>query len=212
MTIPRQLFVFGSNFNSLSEKQQQYIRQIQSKKPCSICIGPAGTGKTYIATETCIDEILQKKYKHMIITKPIVPLGNQLGFLPGKLDKKMEPWIENIKDYIPKSNYLNKLIKIEPLCFIRGKTYKDTIILADEMQNSSINEIKTLLTRIGTNSKIIMTGDITQCDNLYENGLDDLLLRLDLNGILTNDFIDYIEFDNNDIKRSEFVKYISSLY
>tara|TARA_Y100000816_G_C26096296_1_gene580279 strand:- start:350 stop:982 length:633 start_codon:yes stop_codon:yes gene_type:complete len=201
-----------STSNLPTQKQLQYIHNIQTKKPCSICIGPAGTGKTYIGTETCIEELLNHKYSNMIITKPIVPIGNQLGFLPGKIDKKMEPWVENIQDYIPHSKYLNRLIKIEPLCFIRGKTYKDTIILADEMQNSTIKEMQTLLTRIGINSKIVITGDISQCDNPNENGLEDLLLRLDLNHIHTHDYIDYIEFDSNDIKRSDFVKYITSLY
>lgn len=201
-------------------KQKEYIRNIDdSNIPLVLGVGPAGTGKTMFACKVAMEHLLENRVNKIIITRPVVPLGNELGFLPGTLEEKMDPWLVPIYDSMKHSmttksiNQMvyNKTIEICPLAYIRGRTFDDTFLIADEMQNSSIMEMKTLLTRVGKNSKVVLTGDLDQSDLKDENGLEDLLLKLQKENDNSR-FFKLIQFDNNDIERSELVKYILKLY
>lgn len=196
--------------NSL--KSDNYRKAIiKPSIPLVISTGPAGTGKSYqackFATELMRNE--PNKYKHLYITRPFVPVeGENLGFLPGTLEEKMNPWVSHLLSFcyhIPMRN-----VQMTTLGHMRGITYEDSIIIADEMQNSTPHQMKTLLTRIGENTKVIITGDVTQCDltEVELDGLSDLIQKLDPDSSMTT----HIEFTNDDVRRSEFVKYILQLY
>lgn len=201
-------------------KQKEYIRNMDdSNIPLVLGVGPAGTGKTMFACKVAMEHLLENRIKKIIITRPVVPLGNEMGFLPGTLEEKMDPWLVPIYDSMKHNmtsksiNQMvhNKTIEICPLAYIRGRTFDETFLIADEMQNSSIMEMKTLLTRVGKDSKVVLTGDLDQSDIEDKNGLEDLLLKLQKEND-NNGFFKLIEFDNNDIERSELVKYILKLY
>lgn len=200
-------------------KQKDYIRALDRKENSLVLgVGPAGTGKTMFACKVGMEQLLDNRVKKLIITRPIVPIGNEMGYLPGTLEDKMDPWLIPIYDSMKHtitSNTLNqmlhnKTIEICPLAYIRGRTFDETFVIADEMQNSSVNEMKTLLTRIGKESKVVVTGDLDQSDLTVQNGLEDLLIRLEKENDI--DFLKVIQFDMNDIERSELVKYILKLY
>jgi phosphate starvation-inducible PhoH-like protein len=157
------------------------------------------------------------------VTRPVVTVEEEIGFLPGNLVKKMDPWTRPIFDlfleFFSKSeldNYIhNNIIEISPLAFMRGRTFKNSIIIADEMQNSSPNQMKMLTTRIGINSKMVITGDLNQTDISHTNGLKDFLNRiLDYkNGTdVALENIKIVEFEKQDIERSELVKKIIDIY
>ena len=200
-------------------KQKEYKRNMDdSNIPLVLGVGPAGTGKTMFACKVAMEHLLEKRVQKIIITRPVVPLGNELGFLPGTLEEKMDPWLVPIYDSMKHNmtaksiNQMvhNKTIEICPLAYIRGRTFNETFVIADEMQNSSVNEMKTLLTRIGKESKVVVTGDLDQSDLTVQNGLEDLLIRLEKENDI--DFLKVIQFDMNDVERSELVKYILKLY
>ena len=195
--------------------QEKYLKAINNNNTkLVICSGPAGTGKTMFATQYAANLLINQKSK-IVLTRPLISVDEELGYLPGDINQKMDPWIMPIfdifREYLPQSkiNSLinNKIIEIVPLSFMRGRTFKNTFIICDEMQNTSINQMLMLLTRIGENSKMIITGDITQCDNC-ENGLKDLIERL----VDEHDEIELIEMERADVKRSSIVKTILSLY
>ena len=200
-------------------KQKEYIRSLDKKDNSLVCgVGPAGTGKTMFACKVGMEHLLDNRVKKLIITRPVVPIGNDMGFLPGTLEDKMDPWLIPIYDSMKHtitSNTLNqmltnKTIEICPLAYIRGRTFDNTFVIADEMQNSSVNEMKTLLTRIGKESKVVLTGDLDQSDLTVQNGLEDLLIRLEKEN--DTNFLKVIQFNTNDIERSELVKYVLKLY
>jgi phosphate starvation-inducible PhoH-like protein len=149
----------------------------------------------------------------------VVPVEEDIGFLPGNLNKKMDPWtrpiIDIFEEYYTKPNInnmiLNGQIEISPLGFMRGRTFKNAFIIADEMQNSSPNQMYMLLTRIGTNSRLVITGDLEQSDKLEKNGLKDLVNKLKNTELKLNNIM-LIELNNTDIQRSELVNQIVKLY
>lgn len=181
-------------------------------------LGPAGTGKTLLACDTAIKQLKSNKIDKIIITRPVVPVEEEIGFLPGNLVKKMYPWTRPIFDifleYFSQNDINNMInnnvIEISPLGFMRGRTFKNSFIIADEMQNSSPNQMLMLLTRIGTNSKLVITGDLQQTDILINNGLKDFYNKLMDKGLPNNFHL--IEMNDNDIQRSELVKDIIKLY
>lgn len=188
--------------------------------PLVIGVGPAGTGKTHFACKIALEQLENKNINKIIITRPTISVGENIGFLPGDIEAKMTPWLIPLYDSFVKSSDDSKLIKtyfhnnfieICPISYIRGRTFDNCFVIADEMQNSSVTEMKTLVTRIGNNSKLVITGDINQSDIGDVNGLNHLMSLLTKNKI-DSDKIQYIMFDNDDIKRSEFVKYILDLY
>ena len=170
-----------------------------------ISTGPAGTGKTMGACAVGLEKLRSRDYDRLVVTRPTVPVANEsLGHLPGSLGDKMWPWLAHMSAYIDMDK-----IETLPLSHMRGHTFHNTWVLADEMQNSTVTQMKTLLTRVGESSKVVVTGDLGQSDLAGPNGLEDLLRRVEAAGDLENV---HVRFTTEDIKRSDFVKYIYKLY
>jgi phosphate starvation-inducible PhoH-like protein len=170
-----------------------------------ISTGPAGTGKTMGACAVGLEKLRSGDYERLVVTRPTVPVANEtLGHLPGTLADKMWPWLAHMSEYIDMDK-----IETLPLSHMRGHTFHNTWVLADEMQNSTVTQMKTLLTRVGESSKVVVTGDLGQSDLAGTNGLEDLLRRVEAAGDLENV---HVRFTTDDIKRSDFVKYIYKLY
>jgi len=169
--------------------------------PIVIATGPAGTGKTMMACRAAA-----KHAQHIVLTRPAVSVDEQHGFLPGTLDEKMEPWIRPMKDALSNKTKF----EVCPLAYMRGRTFDNAWIIADEMQNSTPNQMRMVMTRIGKDSKLIITGDTGQYDRGFENnGLVDLLERLDEYSIPG---LERVEFSENDIKRHDIIKDILRMY
>mgnify|MGYP001557210863 CR=1 FL=1 len=198
--------------------QEDYIVAIED---CTIVfgIGPAGTGKTLIATLLAIRALKENEIEKIIITRPAVSVDEQHGFLPGSLVEKMAPWTRPIFDvfeeyFSPKeieSMIEENIIEVAPLAYMRGRTFHNAYIIADECQNMTPNQCKMVLTRIGNNSKIILTGDLEQHDRGFEeNGLADFIKRLDQHD--HSDQIDVVEFKKSDIERHPIIEEILDFY
>ena len=202
-----------------NESQARYNQLLRNKnKKIVVANGPAGTGKTLFATEYGVKNFLTNTYEKLIFTRPSVSVDEDLGYLPGTLEEKMAPWVRPIYDILykfisPKDVGLlieEKIIEISPLGFMRGRTFKNCWIIADEMQNSTISQMKMLLTRLGENTRLAITGDLEQHDKLYEvNGLDDFLQRM--KGKRSSS-ITRFEFDREDIQREPVVKEVLDIY
>ena len=183
-----------------------------------IAVGPAGTGKTLMACNAAINYLNKNKIDKIVITRPVVSVEEDIGFLPGSLSKKMDPWIKPIFDifeeFYSKSEIMKMVydgkIEISPLGFMRGRTFKNAFIIADEMQNSSPNQMYMLLTRIGDNSRMVITGDLQQSDKSQNNGLKDLIQKYKTKNNLNN--IILIELNKTDIQRSKLVDEVINLY
>jgi phosphate starvation-inducible PhoH-like protein len=199
--------------------QSEYVAALKNKsKKIVVCTGPAGTGKTLFATEYGVRQFLTGSVEKLVFTRPSVSVDEDLGYLPGTLEDKMAPWIRPIYDILyaflspaeVTSLIEEKLIEIAPLGYMRGRTFKNAWIVADEMQNSTISQMKMLLTRLGESSRIIVTGDLEQFDcpgNL--NGLEDFLSKLKGK---RSDSISSFEFDREDIQREDVVKEVLEIY
>ena len=190
----------------------------QRTKKIVVATGPAGTGKTLFATEMGVKNFLTNNVEKIIFTRPSVTVDEDLGYLPGTLEEKMAPWVRPIYDILyrfisPKDVGLlieEKIIEISPLGFMRGRTFKNCWIIADEMQNSTMSQMKMLLTRLGENTRLVITGDLDQPDRHDElNGLDDFLDKF--KGKRSSS-ITSIEFGNSDIQREEVVKEVLEIY
>jgi phosphate starvation-inducible protein PhoH and related proteins len=181
--------------------QCKYMLALRSHKPIVVGTGPAGSGKTMLACQIGIEHIYSSSRGKVILTRPIVAADEDMGYLPGDMDKKMEPWTKPMFDIFEKylsHNQMDRCITIEPLGYMRGRTFNNTIIIADEMQNSTPNQMKMLLTRIGENTKLIVTGDLEQSDLGEDNGLNHLIYKM--NGMdLT--YIVHVEMNRDDIVR-----------
>jgi phosphate starvation-inducible PhoH-like protein len=199
--------------------QEQYVNLLKQKqKKIIVVAGPAGTGKTLFATEYGIRNFMLGVYERLVFTRPSVSVDEDIGYLPGSLEDKMAPWIRPIYDilYQHMSPYEvqkcieEKTIEIAPLGFMRGRTFKNTWIVADEMQNSTISQMKMLLTRLGENSRVVVTGDLDQHDRAGEvNGLEDFLNKF--RGKRSSS-ISSFEFEKNDVQREEVVKEVLDIY
>ncbi len=181
-------------------------------------VGPAGTGKTLISTLAGIRELKKNKIDKFVVTRPAVSVDEQHGFLPGTSMEKMAPWTRPIFDvfeeyYTPDQiEYMinDNKVEVAPLAYMRGRTFKNAFIIADEMQNATDSQMKMLLTRIGDNSKIVVTGDLNQHDRGYEsNGLKCFIQRLQK---AKSDKIKLVEFGNTDIERHPVVSEVLSIY
>ena len=184
----------------------------------TFAVGPAGTGKTYIATKKAIQSLTTGAVSKVIITRPAVSVDEQHGFLPGTLQEKMAPWtrpiIDIFEEHFTPSHIENmieaNIIEIAPLAYMRGRTFKNAFILADEMQNATQEQMKMLLTRIGPNSKLVVTGDLNQHDRGFaDNGLKDFLKRIDGH---ESEYIRSIYFSTKDIERHPAVAEVLSFY
>jgi len=171
------------------------------------------------ATEYGIRWFLSETFERIIFTRPSVSVDEDLGYLPGSLEEKMAPWMRPFYDilyrfFLPKEvtqMIEDKIIEIAPLGFMRGRTFQNTWIVADEMQNATVSQMKMLMTRVGANSKLIITGDLEQSDFTNPNGLEDFLCRFRKKSTLS-DSIRCFSFETSDIQREEVVKEVLEIY
>jgi phosphate starvation-inducible PhoH-like protein len=201
-------------------RQQAYDDLLTNASvPVVVVTGPAGTGKTFLACHHFVRGYSEGTISKLVLTRPYVAVDHeQLGFLPGNVEKKMEPWTVPIFDIF--SHYFSTarmtslvktgVIEVVPLAFMRGRTFHNTLIIADEMQNASPSQMLMLLTRLGKQSKMVLTGDLEQSDiGVRSNGLYDLITRLNKRPL---DDLQHISLGTNDIQRSSFVSHVLDLY
>jgi phosphate starvation-inducible PhoH-like protein len=216
---PNDVLVFGPNGKTVRARTVNQKRMVQAvdKNDIVFAIGPAGTGKTYTAVALAVRALKNKTVKKIILTRPAVEAGENLGFLPGDLKEKIDPYLrplyDALDDMIPadKLGYYmtTRTIEIAPLAYMRGRTLDNAFIILDEAQNTNDGQLKMFLTRIGANAKAIITGDPTQVDlpKNQRSGIDKALR------ILKNvDGIAHIELDEEDVVRHKLVKAIIKAY
>lgn len=200
-------------FKPLNKSQEQYVNKINNNI-VTFAIGPAGTGKTYVAAMAAAEAFKNKEVERIIITRPLVEAGEKLGFLPGDLNEKVDPYVAPVVEALSRimgSGQVEALIEhgkiiFLPLAFLRGHSFNNTFVIADEMQNASKTQMKLFLTRIGKGTKVIIDGDLEQRD-LEVNGLDDALERVaKISGIAIH------VFTEDDVVRSGIVKDILRAY
>jgi phosphate starvation-inducible PhoH-like protein len=204
-------------------QKQLSIHLKDDKTKLVVAIGPAGVGKTYMSVQHAISNFIKKDIDKIIITRPIVSMGEELGYLPGDIKSKMHPWLipiyDGFKEYLTvdslNSYISNGEIEICPLAYIRGRTFHNCMMIADEVQNTTKLEMKTLLTRMGENSKLILTGDLMQSDIKGVNGLQDFLQKY--TSSISDGKHDYgdigvVHFDTSEVVRSELVKHVLEIY
>jgi phosphate starvation-inducible PhoH-like protein len=235
-----------SNFSDfVNEKQKKFSKYVPStpnQKIYSeylknndvnmiICSGSAGSGKTLFACTTAINELKAGNIQKIVLTRPVVSVEEDIGFLPGTIESKMDPWtkpfFDIILEYYTQQNINSMIqagvIEISPLAFMRGRTFKNSFIIADEMQNSSPNQMLMLATRIGENSKLVITGDLDQSDldqknkltkkSITINGLKDIIKKIKkYNSVTVLENIKIVEMKTTDIKRSKLVTTILNIY
>ena len=199
-----------------SKKQKEYVRALKTNK-IIMSLGPAGTGKTYLAVAVALTMLLEKKVERIILSRPAVEAGERLGFLPGDMKEKIDPYLRPLYDSLHDLFDYDKIqrkiesgeIEIAPLAFMRGRTLKNSFAILDEAQNATRTQIKMFLTRIGENSKLVVNGDPTQIDlpNKKESGL--IESQKILEGI---NEISIINFDHNDVIRHPLVTKIVEAY
>jgi len=196
--------------------QRRYIDVLSSNVPVVIGTGPAGTGKTLLACHMGSKALVSGRVERLILTRPAVSVDEQHGFLPGNLNKKMEPWTRPMFDALHRFMPVKKVneliyeqrIEICPLAYMRGRTFDNAWIIGDEMQNCTPSQMKMLLTRIGEGSKMVIAGDLAQHDRGFEaNGLLDLVCR-----VPRSRNISHIEFGEDDVVRAEVIKEILQMY
>ena len=201
-----------------NRNQEQYVLKLLNEtKDIVFGIGPAGTGKTLLAVQAAVKLFKEGKIDKIIVTRPAVSVDEDLGFLPGTLEQKMAPWTRPIFDVL--TEYFNAkeiegmieegIIEIAPLAYMRGRTFKDSFILADEMQNATPNQMKMLLTRLGEGSMMAVTGDLAQADRLKDNGLIDFTKLLESSN---TEHLDVVHFGQGDIERHNAVKEVLKVY
>ncbi|NML38267.1 PhoH family protein [Chitinophaga sp. G-6-1-13] len=216
---PNEVLVFGPNARTVRARtaNQKKMVALADKNDIVFAIGPAGTGKTYTAVALAVRALKNKAVKKIILTRPAVEAGESLGFLPGDLKEKIDPYLrplyDALDDMIPAeklSYYMtNRVIEIAPLAYMRGRTLDNSFIILDEAQNATDLQIKMFLTRIGASAKAIITGDLTQIDlpKNQKSGLEKATR------ILRNiDGIGSVELDEEDVVRHRLVKAIIRAY
>ncbi len=199
-----------------SNNQQEYVNAI-IENDATFAIGPAGTGKTYLAVARAVEALENSNVKRIVLVRPAVEAGEKLGFLPGDLSEKVDPYLRPIYDALYEFigfERVNKLIEkniieVAPLAFMRGRTLNESYIILDEAQNTTIPQMKMFLTRMGFGSKMVITGDVTQIDlpNPSQSGLTDAIK------ILNNiDHIAFCSFNATDVSRHQIVQKIVGAY
>jgi phosphate starvation-inducible PhoH-like protein len=210
--------------------QGEYIEAMKNPtKKIVFATGPAGTGKTMLACQQGLYHFLSGQYEKLVFTRPMIAVDEEMGFLPGTMEEKMAPWIRPMWDVLGQQLSQReiqvlmdeKYIEIVPLGFMRGRTFIKTWIVADEMQNATENQMKMLTTRLGTGSKMVITGDLDQCDlpkkyaynrPVLSNGLADLLERIRRTGKPLPPTIQCFAFQTDDVQREAVVKDILKIY
>jgi phosphate starvation-inducible protein PhoH and related proteins len=199
--------------------QEDYLFKLNDpSKMIVFATGPAGTGKTMLAVQWAVDQLKYGDASKIIITRPAVSVDEEHGFLPGDLNEKMAPWTRPIFDVIAE-NYTAKeiehmvtegIIETSPLAYMRGRTFKNAVVIADEMQNTTPSQMKMLLTRLGQGSKMVVTGDLQQADRPSNNGLLEFLKLY--NNFENHRYVDICHFTVGDVERHEAVKEILAIY
>jgi len=212
---------FSNLYKPKTLNHQKYVDSIQNDNIKLIFgVGPAGCGKTLFACINAVQMLKNNKIDKIILTRPFVSVEEEIGYLPGDVNKKMDPYTKPLFDVFNEfykkqeidQMIHNNIIEIVPIGYMRGRTFKNAYIIADEMQNSSPSQMKMITTRIGENTKMIVTGDLQQSDLKGTNGLCDFLEKYKKFINYNNFEIDIIEFDNYDIERSSIVKTILNIY
>lgn len=204
-----------------NENQEAYLELLMDDTlSIVIATGPAGTGKTLLAMQAAIKALKERRIDKIVVTRPAVGVEDEKhGFLPGSLTQKMEPWTKPLFDvlheyYSPRETaqmIIDEVIEICPLAFMRGRTFKNSFIIADEMQNATPNQMKMLLTRIGDGARILVTGDVKQTDRkIGDNGLLDFAKLLDQ--FRNAEHVSGIEFTMSDIERHPAVEEVLRIY
>lgn len=197
----------GRTIRPKTAGQKRYIDSIRANT-ITFGIGPAGTGKTYLAMACAVAALKRREVGRIVLCRPVVEAGESLGFLPGTLQEKLDPYVRPLYDALfdmtdrEKGNALIEqgIIEVAPLAFMRGRTLNDAFVILDEAQNTTPDQMKMFLTRLGFSSKFVVTGDASQCDLLGKSGLD--RAREVLDGI---EGIRFVDFDRNDIVRHSLV-------
>jgi len=214
-----QILVFGTSGKPVRARTVNQLLLVNDYRNNDLIIaeGPAGTGKTYTSIALAVRALKEREVKKIILTRPAVEAGERLGFLPGDMKEKLDPYLQPLYDALHDMIPFKKLemwledgtIQIAPLAFMRGRTLESAVVILDEAQNATISQLKMFLTRMGVNSKFIMTGDTTQIDlpKKYESGL--LQAMRILAGI---EGVSVIKFDERDIVRHKLVRKIVKAY
>jgi len=209
--------------------QQIYVDALNDPAvPVVFGIGPAGSGKTMFACLAAVNALKSGAVSRIVMTRPVVSVDEQLGFLPGDIQRKMDPWVRPLFDVLLESSYsqvdidrmiAHGVIEIAPLGFMRGRTFKHTFVLADELQNSTPSQMMMLLTRIGTGCKMVVTGDVFQSDLRGVNGLADFMEKFRRSSMAGSGSerggisdIALCELDSGDIQRSAVVQRVHDMY
>ncbi|NDB84467.1 MAG: PhoH family protein [Alphaproteobacteria bacterium] len=204
-----------------TENQREYMKYLGNQSvPLVLGIGPAGTGKTLMACIQAVNELKSGNIKKIIMTRPVVTVEEDIGFLPGNLIHKMNPWTRPMFDILLEY-YSQKdidfmlqsgVLEISPLGFMRGRTFKRAFIIADEMQNSSPAQMMMLVTRIGDGARMVITGDLQQSDRMENNGLLEFLGKIRKYRRAPLDTIKLVEMTTTDVQRSPIVSQILDIY
>jgi phosphate starvation-inducible PhoH-like protein len=214
-----QVLIFGTSGKPVRARTVNQLLLVNDYKTNDLIIaeGPAGTGKTYTSIALAVKALKDKEVKKIILTRPAVEAGERLGFLPGDMKEKLDPYLQPLYDALHDMLPFKKLetwledgtVQIAPLAFMRGRTLENAFVILDEAQNATISQIKMFLTRMGVNSKFILTGDTTQIDLPRKNDSGLLMAMRILAGI---EGISIIKFDERDIVRHKLVKRIVRAY
>ena len=209
----------------LGHNQKKYVEFLENYNTSIIIgTGPAGCGKTLFACSAAVQALRNGHVDRIVMTRPLISVDDEeIGFLPGSLVQKMDPWTRPIFDILGEfyskiqihSMIQNGVIEISPLAYMRGRTFKRAFVIADEMQNSSPNQMLMMLTRIGDNSKLVVTGDVIQSDRTGINGLGDLIHKINqakIRNVSNYDSIQTVHLNNQDVYRSNVVKQILDIY
>jgi phosphate starvation-inducible PhoH-like protein len=192
-------------------RQIQYLEQIQ-RHDITFAIGPAGTGKTYLAVACAVDALERDRVKRLVLVRPAVEAGERLGFLPGSFNDKVDPYMRPLYDamdkllgrYSAKRELINKAVEIAPLAYMLGRTFDDSVCVLDEAQNANYMQLRLFLTRFGTNTKVIITGDPPQCNlPMSPAPIKDVIARVkDIRGV------GHFQFSNKDVVRHPLISAI----
>mgnify|MGYP002681897428 CR=1 FL=1 len=216
LSAPIDIFESGRKIRPKTAGQARYCEAI-ARHDLVFCVGPAGTGKTYLAVAMAVDALFKKQVSRIILTRPAVEAGERLGFLPGDLAEKVNPYLRplydalfDMMDFDRASALIHKgTIEVAPLAFMRGRTLNDAFVILDEAQNTSAEQMKMFLTRLGFNSKALITGDITQID--LPQGMKSGLVEA--SQILKDiDEIGFVFFSEDDVVRHKVVAKIIRAY